>query len=408
LIKLKLFIQIAITGLITLAVVGIIETPVWGDEKHFHIPNAINFSFERVVSPDSDYASAYAPLPYLMGYMVWQIYPSYFTLRLLNLLIFFGLLILFFKINENLAPHAFILTLLLIANPYLVRSAYSFYMFNYGLFFVLLGIYLQYYSNWRFSEYLSSFSLALAVLSQQWMLIVVASIYMVKFRELVEKKAKSDEWYSGALQIIIALGPGLLLFASWKGMTHPNFASHALSPTFAHLTGTLANWGFAFILLVFTQFKSVFDVKYLPFLFIVVLLFLGLPIHSYDVGPESVSGIATRIFGEMSNKTGIPFGYLFIFPVLAGLILLIKVVQNYSEEDVIVYAIAVIGFLTAFTASVRLGASHIYLSIPFLIMVFKREIIESKRLQFGLSLQLYLITIIYNLYIIYIKAPKLV
>jgi hypothetical protein len=403
----KTFSQIAIIAILALIVAGIFQTPLWGDEKNYHVPSVVNFSFENVVNPDSDYASAYAPMPYLIGHIAWQVYPSHYTLRILNFIIFCCLLFLFYRVNHRDQPDTYLFTLLLVANPYLVRSAYSFYMFNYGLFFILLGIFFLYHSKWRLRHYAGSVALSLAVLSQQWMLIAVGSIFMIKFRDLLAENAKRAAWIKSAIQVLIALVPGILLFTAWGGLTHPNFAAHALVPTFAHLTGTLGNWGFALLLLALTKIRTILDSKYLPLLFVGALLFLGLPVHSYEVGPDSVTGVTTRIMGEISNFTGLSFQYLFFFPVLAGVVILIQLIPKLREKNAAIFAFAAVGFLTAFTASIRLGSSHIYLSIPFLIMALKRDIILSALTRLGLPLQMFILTLGYNLYIIFIKASKL-
>ena len=72
----------ALFGLLTLF--GIFKAKSWGDEKSYHLPLAKDINFEMVLDESSNYSSAYAPLPYFIGNLIYRVSGSVTTLRLLN------------------------------------------------------------------------------------------------------------------------------------------------------------------------------------------------------------------------------------------------------------------------------------------------------------------------------------
>lgn len=85
---------------------------------------------------------------------------------------------------------------------------------------------------------------------------------------------------------------------------------------------------------------------------------------------------------------------------LIGLIQFLKV--NGKMNSYFLYI--AMGLITAFAVSSRLGASHIFVMIPFIILTLANYLNKSRWTFNLLIFQAFLITIIYNIYIIYVRS----
>lgn len=382
----------------------IFVTPVRGDEIKYHYPSARNFSLKEVVSPESLYSSAYGPIPYLLGSILLKIYDSIHVLRLLNYLIVMLLAFFLLKIGEAKSNEPALFALVVISNPYLLKSAFTYHMFNYGLLFTIVGVYFFFFSKINKKLLVSHIAFGLAVLSQQWMIVVVLSVFLIDlFRIFARPMSLFRIAKNVGLKIIVLL-PALCLFLSWRGLTHPNFQSHALHPSFEHLTGTLANWGFIAGLIVLFHWQSLLKRQFVPMLFLFPLLYLSIPEHSMGHGIHVITGGIAQLSTQIQNHLLIPYDIiLFIFSVLGllSIILIIRKRENLFEQFL---KYSLIGFLAAFVSSSRLSSSHVFLSIPFLIMIFNNEILEQPILKYGLVAQCYIISLFYVSYYAFVVA----
>ena len=102
------------------------------------MPLAQNISWHKIVSADSDYSSAYTPLPYIIGKLFYRIKASLYTLRVVNGLVYFPTIFIAFKLFFQIDKmNAFALAALCSLNPYLLRAGYVYLMSNYGILFTL-------------------------------------------------------------------------------------------------------------------------------------------------------------------------------------------------------------------------------------------------------------------------------
>jgi len=375
--------------------VSIFFTPMWGDEIGFHYPNAQNISLAKIIDTNSTYSSAYTPFPYILGNIVYKISNTIFALRILNYLIFIALIFFIYRIALHLEINPLLLVLLIISNPYILRSSFVYYMTNYGLLFSIIGIYYYFFSPFKYKQILSHLFFALAVLSQQWMLIIIFSIILNEITLFLKKDISLNYLLKSILYKIIIISPALLLFYSWGGLTHPNFQAHTLKPSFEHLNAVLANLGFAGLFISLFSIKKYFKISYIPLIFIIPIIWLTIPIHSEHHGIEVITGVAAQLSSQISKFILIPYKINMLVLIIFGILLLMLTISK-RDNDFLKYTL--LGFIIALTSNTRLGASHIFVSLPFLFLLFSSELKEKRLLQILITTQLYLTSLFYVIY----------
>lgn len=385
----------------------LIKAEPWGDELYFHYPNAKYFSVDRVINLNSSYSSAYTPLPYAMGHIVLQIEDNILYLRIFNFLIFLLLIYFFFKLSINISNKPLLLTLLLVSNPYLIRSAFTYYMFNYGILFAIAGIYFYFFYKSRYNLFISHVLLGLAVLCSQWMIVIIISLFLSELMKLIKNEITSLDFIKSSTYKTVCIIPSAIIFLYWQGFTHPNFNQHSLYPTFEHLNGTLANWGFITFFLLISNFKYLLNSKILLFVVIFLpLLFISIPEHASSHGQEVITGVAAQISTQFESIFLIPYQLSMFILIISGLLTLIYIIKSDKNNFEFFISFILVSLLTIFTASTKLGASHIYISIPFLILYFQKKILENGVISTLVTIQLYIISIFYIFHHAYL-TPKI-
>ncbi|GAB4286497.1 MAG: hypothetical protein Kow0068_12060 [Marinilabiliales bacterium] len=381
------------------ALVMLFVAKPWGDEHNYHYPNSKYFSLDRITEPDSEYSSAYGPLPYLLGKIILFFHDSITYLRILNFVVFLILGIYVFLISRKLTDFSIILTLLIISNPYLLRSAFTYYMFNYGLMFSIVGIYFYFFSTFKYKYLIAHLFFGLAVISQQWMLIIICSIFLLELFRFEFKKESIIKIASGVLVKLLVLLPAFYLFYTWQGLTHPNFRAHSLHPTFEHLNASFANWGFIALFIFVIYFKKyLWKKELIPLLFILPILFLTIPIHSSGHGSEQITGLTAQIATQLAQLTFIPYKITFFIFIISGLSLTVMAIIKRKNNFEYFLFFVILSFLVAFTSSTLLGASHIFVSAPFILLLFQKEIFEHRYIRYFIILQYYFVSLFYIFY----------
>ncbi|MFH0736783.1 MAG: hypothetical protein V1773_18280 [bacterium] len=393
------YLLIPLILLLLFCFVSIFITPVWGDEVVYHYPNALNISFFNIIESNSTYSSAYTPLPYVLGGVVCKINNSIVTLRILNYFIFLLLIYYLYKIAVQLNYNPWLFVLLIISNPYLLRSSFAYYMFNYGLLFSIICIYYYFFSKTKYKLIISHLFLGLAVLSQQWMLIIGFALFVNELTQYFKKILNKKQLINVVLYKLIFLFPASLLFYCWGGLTHPHFQMHGLQPTFEHLNAVLANFGFVGIFIVIYKIKDILNYKYIPLIFILPIVWFTIPIHSQVHGPGISTGVASQLSMQIQKYLFIPYQASMALLIVAGIILFVFILSKSESNFTCFIKYTILGFIVAFMSSVLLGASHIFISVPFLLIIFFPELNENKALGKIVFTQLYLIALFYIIYL---------
>jgi len=385
---------------------AIFITPPLHDELLYHAPLAREISPKVMFSSGSNYSSAYPPLPYLFGKFALRIHPSLESLRLMNLAIFLVTICVFRLIAIRISDSPNFLTLLFALNPYLIKASFTYLMYNWGILFALAGLYTHFFKSSRFLP-LSHLMLGLAVLSQQWLLAVVAAILLYEIMALSREEISIGVFVNRVLLKVLFLLPAALLFWNWSGLVHPNFATHSLHPTFEHLNAVLATLGLALGIIVATQLRRIVRLHYIPLIFLLPLLWLAIPSHSIMHGPSVMPGITTQLAVKIAVFSGIPYKitmFVFIMAGLASLCLLLSR-KRQNLQQVLVFAL--LGFIVAFTVSSRLAASHIFICLPFAWLALSDDIKGMGRAKYVLISQFFLLSAVYWIYIVFFRSKEI-
>jgi len=381
--------------------VAIFITPVSKDEKSYHYPNAQRITLKGIVNQDSSYSSAYPPLPYLIGNQLLKLYNSIYVLRLLNFVMAVFLAYVLFVISKAISQQPFTITLLIVSNPYLLRSAFTYHMFNYGLLMASIGIYFYFFSRMKRKRLLSHFAFGSAILFQQWMIVVAFSIFWLDLFKALKPPADACKIAKNIGLKFLVLLPPFCLFISWRGFTHPNFQSHSLQPSFEHLTGTLANWGLIAGLIALFNVKFFFKRKSIPLILSLPLIYFSVPEHSMGHGIRVITGGAAQIAKQTQHYLLVPYQLTFVLFAFLGLMAFLLILNKGPDFIDIFLKLSLVGFLAAFSASSRLSAAHVFISMPFLIMIFRMDIFRNPVLKYLFVSQCYGVSLLYVSYYVF-------
>jgi len=381
--------------------IAIFITPSFGDETRYHYPLARNISLNQIMDPHSDYSSTYMPLPYLIANAFLKMFPSLYTVRFLNYAIFLLLIYFFYLLARKFSHDPWLLTLLAFLNPYFLMSSFVFYMYNWGPLFALLGLY--FYSVKK-SLPLAGLFLSFAVLSQQWMLMLAVAIMLYEGIQLIQGEITLGLFSKRALTIFIFLTPAIFLFVNWQGLVHPNFVSHALRPSFEHLSAVLSHFGFIMFFPVISVSFSFINKKHIPLILLLPWFWLSIPAFSSYSDLNHITGFFPHLAMKFDQYLGLPYQvtmFLFIIPGILSLAMLMKK-TNYEETDFLAYG--ALGLFTAFVASARLASAHIYIALPFLLLLFHNEISGLKKLKVLMIAQYLVISVVLILYFTFFRS----
>jgi hypothetical protein len=381
--------------------IAIFITPGYGDELNYHYPLARNISIRQVLDPHSDYSSAYMPLPYLIGHALLMAAPSLISLRILNFIVFLALILAFHLLARGFFDNPWLLTLLAFANPYFLMASIVYYMYCWGPLFALLGIY--FYIKKR-SLVPGAFFFLLAVLCQQWMLVPVFAVLAYEAVRALEREIRFARFLINTGIVLGFQLPVAIIFVNWRGLTHPHFSSHALVPSFEHVSAVLAVIGFAMALPVLANLKSLLRRGYVPLLFILPLFWLAIPRHSALSDATHFSGFVPHLAMKINQIIGIPYRSILIFLITLGVLTIILATREAPGEKsrLLLYILA--GFIAVFSASVRLTTAHVYGAMPFILLLFEKEIAGLKKAKIFMMAQYLVVGVAWLLYFVFIRA----
>lgn len=387
--------------------VSIFLTPTWGDEQRFHYPLAQTISLKQVVAADSNYSSAYTPLPFFIGKIALLIFDSLIVLRLLNFIVFIVLIYFFYLIAKKVCKDYLLITLLCLLNPYMLSAAFLYLPRNWGLMFVMIGLYIYFFYAEKQKNAAHLF-FALAVLSQQWMVVVVFSIFLYELGVAVTQKERLNFLIKSLVQKLACLLPSMCLFFIWRGLTHPNFRSHALQPNFENFDAVLANLGFVLIIPVLWNFKTILRKVNIILLFLLPLLWLAIPKPLQVNIFRHTTGSASKIALILDVRLSIPYKLTMFVLILSGLVALFILFNKKEEGFTGVLKYSLYGFFMAFIASTRLSASNILLCLPFALLLFQQEIGRSEKSKFLIVVQYFLFGFLYVLYVTFFRSKGMI
>ncbi|WP_337864610.1 glycosyltransferase family 39 protein [Ignavibacterium sp.] len=178
-----------------------LSSPPHSDEKHF-IETIKLFSNGNLISTIKDYPEITPPLFYIL-FSVWTKISGFSieSLRILNVtisLICWQLIFYFFKTITKNSRASFLLTALLIFNPYFIGVSIFIYNDNLMLLFVMLGV-LSFIKNRAVATGLFS---ALGIFVRQYTIIFPLSVIAYSLlKSLVIKKIKVNFLFASVLSL---------------------------------------------------------------------------------------------------------------------------------------------------------------------------------------------------------------
>ncbi len=190
------------------------HTPPHADERHF-IETIKIFSESNNLSIIKDYPEITPPLFYIL-FSFWSKLSGFSveSLRTLNLFISVIVWQLIFNLIRKITIRTkvtFLLSILLIANPYIIGISVFVYNDNLMLLFILSGV-ISFLGD---KPMLTGLFFSLALLTRQYSIIFPIALFFYSIiTSLVEKELKKDFLLSSAISTL----PILVLFIYWQGL----------------------------------------------------------------------------------------------------------------------------------------------------------------------------------------------
>lgn len=347
------------------------------DESLFHYPNAVNF-YENGVSAtfNERYSAANTPLPYIIVAGFAHVTGMSLVLaRVLTGLISFLSFLIAIQLLKKRGADSFSYFVLLFY-PYFFVNSFVFYAINYGLFFALAGLLvLDKKENVPFAPLLAGVCFSLAVLCQQFYLVVPAAI--AASQAIIALRHKEASLQSrliktcmDSLMLFLPLLIPIWLFMQWKGLTHPNFHVHSLAFMPTTITAIFFVIGFSFAPYLWQQRKALTPRHFLLSLAAASLLvWFCRPEFSDVQGPGLFTGITYHLMvipGKLSPwLTTVAMVILTSF----GLLFYTTLVRSLTSQwEFTLFVIC--NFLAAtFIVNTQIGERHLLALIIFLFLL---------------------------------------
>jgi len=349
------------------------------DEILFHYPNVVNF-YENGLGAafNARYSAANTPLPYIIVAEIARLTgPSLVLARITTgMLSFFTFLMAMKLLKRHGADNysAFVI----LFYPYFFVNSFVFYAVNYGLFFALLALLVldnkKDKDAW-FPDFLAGVCLSLAVLCQQFYLVMPAAIAFSKtilvfrqkegtlFRRLIKVSI------SNLLLFLPLTVPGLL-FVKWKGLTHPNFHVHSLSFFPSTITAVLFVSGFIFLPYLIQSYKKIKA----PTLFFAavgaaLLVLFFKPAFSDFQGPGLFTGITYHLLTLAGVISPAITTLLMMGLACCGILFYTLLFKSLSSQwDYVLFAICMF-LVLGYAANTQIGERHLLALIIFLFLL---------------------------------------
>lgn len=388
-----------IFSLIFLSILALvsINNPFHGDEKHIVETIRLfanNFSIETI----KDYPEVTPPLFYIF-YAIWAklFSDTLISMRLLSLIISFAtwqLLYLLMLSGTKNEKHSFLLSLLIIINPYFFGTSVYVFTDMLTLFFVI-GSVLAFQNN---KIILFLFLSSAAILCRQYTIIVPIVLIIYSLTNYKVEKIKSAKFI---LASIISFLPLIVLFVFWKGIAPksgiekwiiPNSSSYNLDYINTYLTFS-AVYLFPLILFYFWKLK-------LNLTDILISIGLTLILSFFPIKPSAATIVQTTnitvgyahkllilILGTNSVIEKLVLGIFLVIGSYMSIELirmLIRILKESTRDHKIIFTFLWILFLVIMPFSYQVWEKYLLMILPFLalsiyqVIFLQSEIIKTK------------------------------
>ncbi len=391
--RIKKYIPLKILGLllsiyILFSTVSLFQGQAKIDEHSNHLPvlqgmheqGYFNYIFSE------DYKAANTPLPYLFPLLIAKITSANSFLiisRSLNFIVSFLTLLLFLLLLKRSESRYKYSVLLLLFYPYFIKTSFVFYLSIYGLFFLLLSIYLL-TKETKLHSLSSGLSAAAAVLSQQFIIALPFAFAVWKFlkrRKPFERKEKIN-YILFSLPFIIPA----ILFITWGGLTHSNWRFHDPAIDVTHFTALFTILGGVFFPFVIDKIKSTSNYESIALMILSMLLTIFfVPTWGGKAYEAQVTGYTYHFLSLVNNISSVLFFAIHTVLCFSGLqivTILIRANKNRMETLILITAL-ILSFIYFFDTV--FSERHL---LPLVALIF---ILVIPRIQSKLVLNLWII-----------------
>ena len=322
------------------------------DEREFHLPTLELFYNSNPITAikSAEYKSENTPLPYIIVSLplkIFHITPTLTMARLFNILISLIVLFIFIQLCDGKKNNLIIPALILLFYPYFLKPSFVFFMSIYGLIFFLLFIYLI-EKKTSINSLLSGFSLAAAILCQQFYLIVFVFYigYWLYKEYLTESGPKSilDLFY-----FLLPFVLPLIVFLLWSGLTPPGLRFRNVEFSFESFTGVLVTLGSMLFPYMIFNIKEIKVRGLITILFLSVLLVLfAFPVWVNQPTVGGISGLTFNFLDKVNDYNGLVsfiLKSLFCFLGMGSFIIFFKKADDKKSWFLLLlYVVLAIGF----------------------------------------------------------------
>lgn len=354
------------------------SSPPHSDERHF-IETIKLFSEGNILSHIKDYSEITPPLFYIL-FSVWTKLSGFSigALRILNVLISlicWQLLFYFFKTITKNSRASFLLSALIVFNPYFTGMSLFVYNDNLMLLFIMIGI-LSFTKNRAAA---TGLFFALGILVRQYSIIFPFSVFVNSLlQSIISKKLRVNFLIATALSII----PIFFLFIYWQGFAPEsglkiwyvkNRSLYNLDYINTYLTFSTV-YIFPFIIYYFYKMRiSKLNLIYSVILSVILSLFPVQPsLATVSQTKVTTVGYAHKFLTAMFGSDSILLNFLLFILLFAGcyitinlIIDLIKKFQDKSIDYQIIFSLLWISFLIIMPFSFQVWEKYLIMILPF-------------------------------------------
>lgn len=370
----KIIFSVIIIIYLILGFISVRNNNIQIDEAESHIPTVRTFYYETFFTALTGdlYKSANTPLPYILNSEIHKLFnrtPDLSGVRLINVIISFITLITFYVLLKRNSISAFPFLFIFLFYPYFIKPSFVFYMAGYGLlFFLCFLIFVE--REGYINQILGAVSLSLAVLSQQFYLVLLAPLIIYKliaFTTIDYKKGLAVVFIW-----LVSFIPVALLFYLWGGLTHPNYRLWGIEIHVEYLSAILVVLGSVLWPFLIPKLKEI-DHR-IFFLFLITGLIIAIYIFPAWVKQPTPGGIAGYTFHLLAIISGYNFTIGIIIKtllILSGLFVVFFIIHGIDGSDLLLKTVFIF-FLLGFMLNKLPSERHLLpLLVTAMLLVFK-------------------------------------
>lgn len=352
------------------------------DESEFHYPNVLNFYNNGLSATfNAKYSAANTPLPYIIvAGLAHLTGPGLVPARIITGIISFLTVLLAMRLlkRHGAAPYS---SFVILFYPYFFLNSFVFYVVNYGLCFALLALVVldveqQSKSYWR--VFLAGICFSLAVLCQQFYLVVPAAIALVRTLTALRQRpwppalvrTTTANFLLANFLLVLPLIVPIWLFIKWGGLTHPNFHVHQLAFGPTTITAILFVVGIYFLPYLIQSYKSLTTLNIgLAVAAAILLTIFYQPVFSDIQGPGRFTGMTLHLLTMPAKFSPFVTSTLIALSTACGILVFLLLIRTSSTDWDHILLLSGIFLALTYIFSTQVGERHLLALMVFLFLL---------------------------------------